>query len=168
MDKLQPNKPRRVKSCGSCGKYKSCHQRGIINPCDDWRPVTSIGNSSFVQPPKSAKIPIVEMPAKVESAKLFPAMSESIAEIAPRDINNPMFGITQRGLENRVTGEIIPEDEPVFILLGRSKHAGASLRTFQSQFETLSEEHDNIETVLAEFKAFKELKETEVNDDDAD
>lgn len=27
-----------MRNCGNCGKYRTCLYRGIINPCDDWKP----------------------------------------------------------------------------------------------------------------------------------
>ena len=32
-----------AKFCNTCGKYKHCSYRGIINPCDEWIPSSSFG-----------------------------------------------------------------------------------------------------------------------------
>ena len=39
-----------VKFCNNCRKFKQCVYRGIINPCDEWRP-----SSSFAELRKKAK-----------------------------------------------------------------------------------------------------------------
>ena len=136
----------KTKSCGNCGKYKTCKQRGIINPCDDWRPtlinklqVFDSEISKLALPMKASKIDTIQIPT----------------------INNPMFDICIEGLRIIATNEIIPSDEPVFILLGRSENAGACLRTFQSKFEMTSEDHKNMDATIEDFREYKE-----VNDDD--
>jgi len=142
------------KSCGNCGRYKTCKTRGIINPCDNWQAVTSIGSAlpktdqSYITPP-IAKAPKVDTREIVTQSIIFP------------QINNPMFDITIDGLRIIATNEIVLSDEPVFILLGRSKNAGACLRTFQSQFEMTSEDHKNMDASIEDFREYKE-----VNDDD--
>ena len=78
-------------------------------------------------------------------------LAPMLSEIQIPPINNPMFDICIEGLRIIATNEIIPSDEPVFILLGRSKNAGACLRTFQSQFEMMSEDHKNMDTIIEAF-----------------
>ena len=153
----------KTRSCGNCGKYKTCKQRGIINPCDDWRPTLINKLQAFdSEISKLAGTNKSALPTTDQSYIQPPiAKAPKIDTIIFPPINNPMFDICIEGLRIIATNEIIPSDEPVFILLGRSENAGACLRTFQSKFEMTSEDHKNMDATIEDFREYKE-----VNDDD--
>jgi len=75
------------------------------------------------------------------------------------DVNNRIFFINQKELVLRRPDEsdyeVVPPDEPVFILRARDTKALGTIRVYQSLFRPTSEHWKTIQAVIDDFTEFK-------------
>ena len=70
-------------------------------------------------------------------------------------LNNEMFEIGPNGLQNKITGEVIPSDEPIFILRASDSYSMATLRSYQSHFRINEWDFNNCATIIEKFQKFQ-------------
>ena len=72
-------------------------------------------------------------------------------------MNNRVFEIIHNSLVlKRTTVEVVPEDEPVFILRARDCKALGTIRCYQSIFAPTSEQWKVCQAVVDDFTKFRE------------
>lgn len=71
-------------------------------------------------------------------------------------MNNRVFRIIGTSLLLTKNNELIPEDEPVFILRARDNKALGTIRAYQSIFAPTSEHWKVIQNVIDDFTKFRQ------------
>lgn len=72
-------------------------------------------------------------------------------------MNNQVFATNGRhSLLLKRTGELVPENEPVYVLRARDKGALATIRVNQSQFAPTSEHWKVVQNVIEDFAEFRQ------------
>jgi len=72
-------------------------------------------------------------------------------------MDNNVFAIYENQLQIKRTGELIPDEEPVFILRARDKQALSTIRVYQSTLRPAGEEWKIIQEVIEKFTLFAGL-----------
>jgi len=72
-------------------------------------------------------------------------------------MNNQAFVINNNQLQLIRTGERISDEEPVFILRARDRHALSTIRVYQSTVRPRSEEWKMLQSIIEDFAKFSEL-----------
>ena len=80
-------------------------------------------------------------------------------------LNNDMYEICRNGLRNKINGDIVPQDEPIFILRASDVHSAATIRGYQSHFRISEPEFDQCTEIIASFQKFQEVNDDEHNED---
>lgn len=71
-------------------------------------------------------------------------------------MNNNVFKIVDNELVIKETDEVIPFDEPVFILLARDSQAASTIRVYQSLMAPTNEGWKIIQSVFDDFAEFRQ------------
>jgi len=70
-------------------------------------------------------------------------------------LNNRIFTIDHDQLKFTASNAVVPDDEPIFVLLARDKNALSTIRSYQSTMRPTSDEWKVIQDVIDDFLKFK-------------